>query len=226
VFCTKRSRSLCLTAFALLLVILSLGCGSSNNNGMSNNSMSQAQAQAVAQQVSQAIAQALGGVVPASAPATGESRPSLAAAVNDIHPDASSGCTQTGTVENCNWPISTSNNPFACPQGGTISVSGDISGTLNTSGTGSVGGDITITPANCSVSNLIINGDPSISVGGQINFTDNEIAFPITFTETGGISYGPNPSGSCQVNATYTINSSLSCTISGTVCGQTVSGSC
>ncbi|MGA9689307.1 MAG: hypothetical protein WBQ81_21305, partial [Candidatus Sulfotelmatobacter sp.] len=78
-----------------------------------------------------------------------------------------------------------------------------------------------------SVSNLIINGDPSIDLSGQINFTANlNPAFPVVFTETGGISYGPNPSGSCQLNATYTINSSLACTVTGTVCGQSVTGSC
>jgi hypothetical protein len=223
---TRRNQSLCLTILSVLLVILCLGCGSSNNS-MSNNSMSQAQAQAVAQQVSAAISDALQGITP-SAPATSETRPSLATAVRDIRPDASSGCNPnaSGGGETCNFPIPLTDFPCSGAQGGTISVSGDIDGTLDNTGTGSVSGTFTITPAECSVSNLILNGDPSINVAGQINFTDNEIAFPVTFTETGGISYGPNPSGSCQVNATYTISASLSCTISGTVCGQTVSGNC
>jgi hypothetical protein len=50
--------------------------------------------------------------------------------------------------------------------------------------------------------------------------------FPLTLSEAGGISYGPHPSGSCQLNVTYTINSLSSCTASGTVCGQSVSGNC
>jgi hypothetical protein len=211
-----------------MLAILCGGCGnSSNNNSMSNNSMSQAQAQAVTDQVSQAIAQALGGTVPSSVPPTGASRPSLATAVGDLRPDSSAGCTPTSTGESCNFPISLTDFPCTGAQGGTISVTGDIDGTLNDSGAGSVSGQFTITPANCSVSNLVINGAPSINVAGQIDFTaDENLVFPISFTETGGISYGPNPSGSCQLNATYTINSSLSCTVSGTVCGQSVSGSC
>jgi hypothetical protein len=48
----------------------------------------------------------------------------------------------------------------------------------------------------------------------------------VSLTEEGGISYGPNPSGSCSLNTTYTINSVSSCTITGTVCGQSVSGTC
>ncbi len=223
-FQIKRSESFCLIVAAALLPILSTGCGS---NSSTNNNMSQAQAQAVAQQVSQAITQALSGAVPATALPASDTRPSLSAVVNDIHPDALPGCTSTSNGETCNIPISLTNYPCGGPQGGTISVTGDVDGTLNNSGSGSLSTQLAITPANCSVSNLILNGDPSINVAGQINFTNDETpVFPVTFTETGGISYGPNPSGSCQVNATYTINSSLSCTVSGTVCGQSVSGSC
>jgi hypothetical protein len=222
-FGIKSHASLCVTAMAVMLSIVCVGCGSG-----SSNSLSPAQAQAVADQVTQALTQAVSTAVPSTAPATTSgARPSLSTAVQDIRPDALDGCTSTATGENCNIPISLVNYPCAGTQGGTISVTGDIDGTLNTSGSGSLSTNLTITPANCSVSNLIVNGDPSISVGGQISFTDNETpVFPITFTETGGISYGPNPSGSCQLQATYTINSSLSCTVSGTVCGQSVSGSC
>jgi len=227
-FPMKKNTSLCLTVAAAALSLLCAGCSSSGSGSSMNNGISQAQAQAVALQLSQAITKALIGTVPASAPAPGGARPSLAAAVSGIRPDASSGCTPTtGGGQNCNFPISLTDYPCTGAQGGTISVTGDINGTLNSSGAGSVSGQFTIAPANCSISNLLVNGDPSISVAGEVSFTDDETpVFPITFTETGGISYGPNPSGSCQLNATYTINSSLSCTISGTVCGQSVSGSC
>jgi hypothetical protein len=218
-FPTKRIASLCLTV--LVTMLSTSGCG----GGSSMSNMSQAQAQAVAQQFSQAVVQALGTAVPATAPSP--TRPSLSTAVTDLSPDALPGCTSTSTGQNCNIPISLTNYPCTGSQGGTISVTGDVDGTLNNTGSGSVTAQLTITPAQCSISNLIVNGDPSITVGGQINFTNNETpVFPVTFTETGGISYGPNPSGSCQVNATYTINSALACTVSGTVCGQPVSGSC
>jgi hypothetical protein len=225
-FRPKRNASLCLSAAAAMLSILSVACDSGSGSSMSA-AMSQAQAQAVAQQISQAMTQALGSAVPSSASATSGARPSLSTAMRDFRPDSSGGCTPTSTGQSCNFPISLTDYPCTGPQGGTVSVNGDIDGTLNNDGAGSVSGQFTITPANCSASNLVFNGDPSISVDGQINFTDNETpTFPITFMETGGISYGPNPSGSCQLNVTYTINSSLSCTLSGTVCGQSVSGSC
>jgi hypothetical protein len=224
VFQTKTSVSLCLTVFAALLSILCSGCG--GNSSSMNNSMSQAQAQAVSDQISQAIAQALGTTVPAIAPATSDARPSLSTAVGHIRPDESGGCTPTSTGQNCNFPISLTGYPCGA-QGGTISVTGDFSGTLNNSGAGSISGQLAITPAECSVSNLVLNGDPSIDVSGQVNFSNDETpVFPVTFTETGGISYGPNPSGTCQLNATYTINSLTSCTVTGTVCGQSVNGSC
>jgi hypothetical protein len=222
---TKSKVWLCLTAAAATLSILLVGCGSSSNPAMTNNSMSPAQAQAVTHQVVQALTESLGTALPASTPATG--RKNLAIVVSDLHPDTSSGCTSGSTGVTCNWPISLPDDPCSGPAGGTISVTGDVSGTLSNNESGPVNGQFTITPTNCSVSNLIINGDPSINLTGQINFDANlNPAFPIVFTETGGISYGPDPSGSCQLNATYTINSSLACTVSGTVCGQSVSGSC
>lgn len=230
-FHMKRCASLCLTIVAAMLSVICVGCGSNSSNSSSSSSnntgMSQVQAQAVAQQLSLAITQALIGTDPASAAAASGPRPSLSTAVSDLRPDASGGCSPAFSGQDCNFPISLIDLPCTGAQGGTISVTGDIEGALNSSGAGSLSGQFTITPANCSVSNLVVNGDPSVSVAGKINFGEDETpVFPVTFTETGGISYGPNPSGSCQLNATYTVNSSLSCTISGTVCGQSVSGSC
>lgn len=202
------------------LSILSLGCGSS-----SSNTLSPAQAQAITQQISVALDQALTGAIASNAVSQRPDRPSLATVVSNIHSDLSSPCTVTATGESCNWPVSDS---VACSGGGTIAVAGDVAGTLNSNGGGSIQTALTITPASCSVSNstLLINGDPSVSVDSQINFTQSAPAYPITFTETGGISYGPKPSGSCQMNVTSTINSATSCTITGTVCGKSVSGTC
>jgi hypothetical protein len=216
----------CLTFLVLTLSILCAGCGSSANSSMTNNNMSQAQAQAVTDQVVQALTQSLAVAVSSNA-VTIDGRKSLAAVVSDIHPDTSGGCTTTTNGYSCNWPISLASIPCTGPDAGTISVTGDISGSLSNTESGFVSGQFAVTPNKCSVSNLIINGDPSIDLSGQINFTSHlDPQFPITFSETGGISYGPNPSGSCQLQATYTINSSLGCTVSGTVCGQPVSGSC
>jgi hypothetical protein len=219
-FRTERNSSLC-TVVAAAVLILGSGCGS-NSSHPSNNAISPAQAQAVTSEVSLALAQALSNSfgVPAARPGV----PSLSAIAADISSDfSSSACTVTSTGETCNWPVSY-NGP--CPGGGTISVTGDVTGTLDNNGNGSVLTQLTVTPANCSVSSLVISGDPNISVDGQINFTQTAPSFPITLTEIGGVSYGPSPSGVCQFNVKYTLSSQTSCTISGTACGQTVSGSC
>jgi hypothetical protein len=217
-----RHTSLCLIVAALLSLSCSSCGGGSSNNTSSTNNLSQAQAQAVTGEVSLALAQALGSTF--TPPVARDQQLTLPAILAEIHPDASSSaCTQTSTGENCTWPI-TYGGP--CPQGGTISVGGDISGSLNNAGGGSIMTLLTITPSGCSVSGLVLNGDPSLTVDGQINFSQTTPLFPITLSETGGITYGPNPSGSCKFNVTYTVTSATTCTVTGTACGQSVNGSC
>lgn len=208
-----------LSWFVLAAVLVCIGCGGgSGSSSMQTPAVSPAQAQAVSHEIVQAVVSAVSSSfsLPAALPQDG--RPSLSEATSAIRPDAS-GCTVTPTGESCNFPLSYTG---PCPQAGTIGVSGDISGNLSNSGSGSINTQITVTPANCEVSNLTINGDPNVMMNGQINFTNSALTFPITLSETGGISYGPNPSGSCQLKVTYTVNSQTSCTASGTVCGQSV----
>jgi len=213
----KRSNRCLLAVVAVLLI--SAGCGSSTHA----NTLSAAQAQAVSQQVAQAAAQAVANALHLPLPAAEQPPVRMSEALGGFRPDQSLNCISTPTGQTCNFPISSSG---ACAKGGTIAVAGDIQGTLNNSGSGSLATQVTITPANCSVSNLTFNGDPNISIAGQINFTSMGPTFPITLMEGGGISYGPDPSGTCQLNVTYSINSQSSCTVTGTVCGQAVSGSC
>ncbi len=216
----KRNESWLFFAVAAALTILSSGCGSSSSRP---SSMSQAQALAVTQQVSNALDNALQVVFVAPAAAASGAHRSLATVIREMRPDASSPCTPTSTGENCSWPVSYTG---PCPGGGAIAVTGEVEGSLNSMGGGSVQTQILIAPANCAVSNLVINGDPGLLVDNQITFTQTGPAYPITLTEIGGVSYGPKPSGSCQFNVTYTVSSENGCTVSGTACGQTVGGSC
>ncbi|MHB8217744.1 MAG: hypothetical protein ACYDDS_16855 [Candidatus Sulfotelmatobacter sp.] len=219
------SGTLCyclLAAAALVMTIAASGCGGGSSNPMNSN-LSAPQAQAVSGQVVQAVTAALTSAFSKATPALDGARPSLSTVLADAHPDtASSGCTSTPTGQSCNLPLSYTG---PCSGGGTISVTGDIGGTLDSSGDGSFSTQMTITPSSCSVSGTVFNGNPDITIAGQIGFTNSNFAYPITFMEGGGISYGPNPSGSCQVNVTYTLNAS-SCSVTGTVCGQSVNGSC
>lgn len=200
--------------------MLCAGCGSSMPSD--NTTLSAAQAQAISQQVSHAVAQALSSAS-ASPLLAEQSARSMAVALGEIPWAQSLACTVTATGQSCNFPLSAS---VACPGGGTVSVSGNIQGMLDNSGTGSFTANITITPANCTVSNLTFNGAPDIKIAGMINLTNTAPSFPATLMEDGGISYGPNPSGTCQLNVTYTLSSRTSCTVSGTVCGKPVSGPC
>jgi len=202
-----------------ILAILCAGCGSS-----SNHNITQAQAQAISHEIATAVDNALSSAGGGSATAERAGHSALARVISNIHPDQLPGCTVTGTGETCNVPISYSG---PCPDGGTISVSGDFSFTLDSSGDGKNTESLTVTPTNCGVeSNLTVNGDPNIGLTTAISVTDYAIVYPVTLTETGGITYGPNPSGSCTLDVTDTVTPPTTCTVSGTLCGQTLSGSC
>jgi hypothetical protein len=196
-----------------LLALVSAGCGSSN----SSHNLSQAQAQAVSQELTQAVEQALGNTF--SAPAESSSHSHVAEALNGIRPESASSCLGGSTI-NC-----TVNTSATCPQGGAVSVTGAITGTLS-NGTGSVDATLAVTPDGCMVDGLTLNGAPNVAFSTDFNVTSDNLDFPVTATSNGGISYGPNPSGTCTVNVTFKVNSLSSCSVTGNVCGQSVNGSC
>jgi hypothetical protein len=208
-----------LTCIAIVVLpLLCTSCGSSSGNTMSN-----AQAQAISQEFVTALQSAMTGQFYGGGP--GAAHASLSEIIRDARPAAESGCTQNPPITNgetCNFPISYSGT---CPAGGTISVSGDFNLTLNSSGTGSDSSTLTITPNNCVVSDLTINGEPSVTLATTIGYTNGVFDFPVTMNESGGISYGPHPAGSCTVNVTLKLQEN-SCSISGTVCGHSVTGDC
>ena len=200
------------------IALLIIACGSGNSN---SSALSQAQAQAIATAVSNGIGQALAGTFGASSlrPSTDAMR-RVEPAANTATPPV---CTPSSAGQTCTWPIS---GTFACPGGGTMAVSGKITGSLNTTGSGSAEVQIAAVPAGCSVNGMILNGAPQVNVAAQMNLLHDMPEWPVTGSESGALSYGPNPSGTCQLNLTYTVNSNLGCTLSGTACGQSVSGSC
>jgi hypothetical protein len=214
-----RCSAVFLVAVAAMLLALGSGCGSSG----SSNNMSAAQAQAVSQQISQAVVLGMDSAFGLTPPPRAGARPSLSTVARSLHPDNLPGCTTTSAGTTCNLAVNVSE---PCPGGGTISVAGTLDGTIGNSGNGSLTSNIIITPTQCSVSNLVINGNPDVLIDSQLNFNSVGPEFPLTLSETGGISYGPHPSGNCQLKVTYTINSVSSCTVSGTVCGQSVGGNC
>lgn len=214
---TRVFKSIAIASI-ILLFISALGCGSSNKN----QNLSSAQAQAVSQELTTALSSALTSAF-SGLPAPGNERPSVARAVSELNTSQSSGCSITTSGQTCNIPVTYSGS---CPGGGTISVTGNFDFTLDGSGNGSDNSSVTILPTNCSVSNLVINGDPNVTVTTQLNIQADSLAYPINLTETGGITYGPNPSGSCTLNSTMTVTSPTTCSINANICGQKFSGSC
>ena len=209
--------AICSATAVVGLALLMIGCGGSSSM---NHNLTPAQAQSVATAVSSGVAQAMIGALGAGVidPVPG--------AVHRIDPTPNASmptCTSSASGESCNWPISTT---FSCAGGGTMAVSGNLSGSLSNTGNGSAQAQITADPAGCSVNGIVLNGDPSVTVAGQANIANYAPVWPVTGSEKGGVTFGPNPSGNCQLNLTFTVNASRSCTVTGTACGQTVSGSC
>jgi hypothetical protein len=216
-----KNFSLRSTTFSLSILVaiavLMIGCGNSNS---SMNNLTSAQAQAVASAVSTGVSQSLEGAFGVASVERGVG----VTRIEDGSPRTTTpSCTLSSSNGNFNCQISQS---FSCSGGGTMAISGDVSGSVSDSGTGSIQEQIAADPTNCSVDGTTLNGDPNVTVAGQFNISNWSPQWPLTGTETGGVTYGPNPSGSCQLNVTFTVNSNLTCTISGTACGQSVSGSC
>jgi hypothetical protein len=208
-------RVTCAIAALTSLSLLCITCGGSSH------SLSQAQAQAISQEVFTALNSAMvAGLTPTG---TRTAATSLGGILERARSAQSSGCTVTNSGESCNIPITYQG---ACPKGGTISVSGDFVYTLDNSGNGGDSSTLMVTPAACAVDNVTFNGNPSVTFATQFNLQNYGLAFPITFSGVGGISYGPNPSGSCSINVKATATSVTSCSVSGSICGRSVSGNC
>lgn len=214
----NSSHAIALSAVTLIgVALLMLGCGTSNS---SSKSLTQSQALSIATSISNGVGQAVTGAFGiASLGAGTNAMTNVEASPNAMLPI----CTPTPSGEVCVWPVSST---YSCPGGGSMPVTGSITGSLSTGGTGSAQVQIAATPANCSMNGLVLNGNPQVNLAGSVRILNNNPEWPLTGTETGGVTYGPNPSGSCQLNLTFTVNSNQSCTVTGTACDQSVSGNC
>lgn len=213
----SSAKTACATAGLAMVAIFLIACGGSSHN----NNLSQGQAQAISAQLFTSLSSAMvAGLTPHAADTSARS---LGGILESARPDALTGCTTTNGIESCNIPISYQG---PCPKGGTINVAGDFMFTLDSSGNGSDSSTLTVTPSACAVDDLTINGDPNVMFATQFNLQNNALAFPLTFSGVGAVTYGPNPSGTCSINVKATASSATSCSVSGSICGRTVSGSC
>ena len=211
-------RVACAIAALTLISLMTMTCG-----GSSHNNVSQAQAQAISAELFSALNSAMVAGPPPAAASTG-AQPSLGESLERARAQAqATGCTITSSGESCNFPISYQG---PCPGGGTMNVAGDIVYMLDNSGNGSDSSTLMVTPSSCVVDNLTINGDPNVTFATQFDLKNNALAFPLTFSGMGGISFGPNPAGSCSINLKATVASPTTCSVSGSICGRSISGNC
>lgn len=112
-----------------------------------------------------------------------------------------------------------------CQLGGTITGSFSTTSTLDSTGAGSVSGTISFVPHGCVVStgtrNVTVDGDPSLTT----TFTTAFAAGYKQATGNGKVSGGFKwEGGGCQMNYTENMTADGKITVSGSVCGQDVSG--
>ncbi len=88
-------------------------------------------------------------------------------------------------------------------------------------------------PAACDENGIVLNGDPNITLASKETIANDTLVWPVTVTLRGGFAFAPDlsgtaqvPSGTCQINLQLSATEGGACTVSGTLCGQSVNGSC
>ena len=114
----------------------------------------------------------------------------------------------------------------ACPGGGSVSLSGNISGSVDdVTFVGNLDMTLTEDISGCVITSgtkkFTVNGDPNITITASMTFTQTSLTG--TFTMKGGFKYTSNDgrSGSCGIDMSVNL-ATLDAT--GNVCGQSASG--
>jgi hypothetical protein len=109
-----------------------------------------------------------------------------------------------------------------CTNGGSIAGSFSFTDDVNTAGTGSITGSMTVTPQGCKVS----NGTKLITVGGQftfdfsMNLNQNAVVGDMVWHGKGNLTWDD---GSCNIDYTVTVSPTTGHgSISGTFCGASL----
>lgn len=122
-----------------------------------------------------------------------------------------------------------------CPQGGSIALSGSISGDTADDGTGTVDYSFTQLHQACqstaesAATVWTFDGDPDVTVDMEMTITES--SFTMDGVQQGAVQWSSEGrSGTCGIDVTYTFSgsqsgASFSGSVSGTVCGHDVSES-
>ena len=124
-------------------------------------------------------------------------------------------CTQSSCVLSGQF-----NTTNACQYGGTTGFAGDVDGSVNSSGTGSIQFQLDETFTNCvPASGYTVNGAPEVTIAGTFSFNNGAISFPLQVVAGGAVNINSN---TCNINLTTLVESNGSSTTTGTLCGQSV----
>ena len=208
---------LCVIVAAAIMV----GCGASTSSSPSGSSgFPSGDASALAGELSSAAA---GGMV--SSTSAGISKDirmvssTSAAIAKEIHdhPDSIT-CNASGCMVNV--PLDYTVN---CTAGGSMHLSGDIDGSINSSGTGILQfqADIAILDWAC-IEGYNIASSPEISITGNFSFINGAPATTQEIVIGGGFNWGSSAADFCSINLTTNFNSNGSGDTSGTLCGNSI----
>lgn len=214
-----------LIAVTLMVLGTLAGCGGAGNGSSNANNLTQAQARQVGTTVSNDASKALASAVGnAAVPLDITARDNMLVALKRSKSQADAVSKPEDVT--CNGSNCTVSVTYNCPDGGSILVSGNFSG----SGT-SASGTFTETPSSCSDGTLVINGNPDVTV--TVQGSDNGVTTTVSLKIGGDVTFSPVqagqfPAGSCSfdVTASVSVNDSsgsvTSNSISGSICGQTI----
>jgi hypothetical protein len=198
--------------FAVLLCVIvvaaiMVGCGASTSSSSSGSSgFPSADSSAFAEELSSAAA---GGMVSSTSAA-------LSKEIR-VHPDDIT-CNASGCIVDV--PLDYTVN---CTTGGSMHLSGDIDGSINSSGTGILQfqADIAILDWTC-IEGYNIASSPEISITGNFSFINGAPATTQELVIGGGFNWGSSSADSCSINLTTNFNSDGSGDTSGTLCGNSI----
>lgn len=127
------------------------------------------------------------------------------------------------------WTLSVST---ACDQGGTVGVSGVISGSIDDQTfAGNLQLDVTTSMNDCAFladeQVFTFNTNPDLQLSGSTAWDANGLVGTSTYTYVGGLDWAAadGRSGSCAVDVLVSLSSDGTEVVTGTICGASVDGS-
>lgn len=140
-----------------------------------------------------------------------------------------SDATPLATVNTINRTFS---NTHACPAGGTVAISGTVTGTSDATAQNlAITTSATKTDADCAFNTkhgvLTLNGNPNVVITGTVNIVAGKPVGPQTLSHKGSYTWKRNGNtGTCNVDVSSSYDPAAgTITVSGTMCGRTVSAS-